>query len=89
MAPNLQVKGGIGTVLENYLPGAELNSPFSFQFGTADIFEYSGPGVDSISCTNMDTLFRMASQIGTTTSIPTSNQVGIQLFKCMYNFTVG
>ena len=51
MAPNLQVKGGIGTVLENYLPGAELNSPFNYQFGTADVFEYNGPGVDSILCT--------------------------------------
>lgn len=37
--------------------------------GTGYILEYTGPGVDSISCTGMGTICNMGAEIGATTSI--------------------
>ena len=37
--------------------------------GTGAIVEYTGPGVDSISCTGMATICNMGAEIGATTSV--------------------
>ena len=37
--------------------------------GTGAIVEYTGPGVDSISCTGMGTICNMGAEIGATTSV--------------------
>jgi len=37
--------------------------------GTGAIIEYTGPGVDSISCTGMGTICNMGAEIGATTSV--------------------
>merc|ERR1711971_941553 len=37
--------------------------------GTMSIIEYTGPGVDSISCTGMGTICNMGAEIGATTSV--------------------
>ncbi|XP_042913274.2 aconitate hydratase, mitochondrial-like, partial [Parasteatoda tepidariorum] len=37
--------------------------------GTGSILEYTGPGVESISCTGMGTICNMGAEIGATTSI--------------------
>jgi len=39
------------------------------QGGTGYIIEYSGPGVDSLSCTGMATICNMGAEVGATTSI--------------------
>ena len=89
MGTNMQVKGGIGTMIEYQLPKADFNPPFDFQFGISDIFKYHGPSINSISCVGKDVLCYMGDQIGTTTSVSVSNRVGIQLFQGKSNFRVG
>jgi aconitate hydratase len=37
--------------------------------GTGAIVEYSGPGVESLSCTGMATICNMGAEIGATTSV--------------------
>jgi len=44
--------------------------------GTGAIVEYTGPGVDSISCTGMGTICNMGAEIGATTSVfPFNNRM--------------
>lgn len=44
--------------------------------GTGAIVEYTGPGVDSISCTGMATICNMGAEIGATTSVfPFNNRM--------------
>ena len=44
--------------------------------GTGAIVEYTGPGVDSISCTGMGTICNMGAEIGATTSVfPYNNRM--------------
>ena len=45
--------------------------------GTGAIVEYTGPGVDSISCTGMGTICNMGAEIGATTSVfPFNHRMG-------------
>ncbi|KAH7100518.1 aconitate hydratase [Auriculariales sp. MPI-PUGE-AT-0066] len=45
--------------------------------GTGAIVEYTGPGVESLSCTGMGTICNMGAEIGATTSVfPYNNRMG-------------
>ena len=84
MAPNVNIKGGIGSFVEHHWPGLNTYSPIDFEFGIEDIIYYLGPVINSKSLDGMDTFCSMGAKIGTTTSVPTINQVGIRLFQSMY-----
>ena len=87
MAPNVNIKGGIGSFVEHHWPGLNTYFPIDLECGIEDIIYYLRPGNNSISCDGMDLLCSMGAKICTKTSVPTINQVGIQLFQSMYELS--
>ena len=67
----------LGVRLEGQLSGwaspkdviLALAGKLTVRGGTGFIIEYSGPGVDSLSCTGMATICNMGAEVGSTTSI--------------------
>ena len=79
ISPNVNIKGGIGSMVEYHWPGSDAFFPIDFNFGIGDIMDH-GKSVDSISCTGMGI------QIGTMTAVFPMNRNDIKLFQSTYTF---